>query len=235
MLSWHEISTICLHTVQAERSRCPATWILLVERDDAPLTVCVLKIHHYLDNGQLCLTVVILCVFWPTQPIETRSEIFNQDSFDLVLQLNVHSTLIEIFYIMVTCGKKMSVKYTLYFHEHTFKIGDSVKRISHIVKFMTDAYLLWKKLFDDIAMWFSGCVNVDICSKKCTIFNNGSNTYTKSYMETQVSNLLLFFGNIQSCLVELVYSRSVCCPNMGANSPATCCCSITCGFTDVQM
>lgn len=41
---------------------------------------------------------------------------------------------------MVTCGKKKVCQ--LYFHEHTFKAGDNVKRISHIVKFMTDTYLL---------------------------------------------------------------------------------------------
>lgn len=56
----------------------------------------VLKIRGYLDNCQLCLIVLILSVYcvmrfshwiWTyrsAQPIEMRSEIFNQDSFDLV-------------------------------------------------------------------------------------------------------------------------------------------------------
>lgn len=68
---------------------------------------------------------------------------------------------------MVSCGKKMSVKYTLYFHEHQQgKIAGDVKRFGHIVTFMTDTDLQWKKLFDDIVMRFSRCVNVDVCLKK---------------------------------------------------------------------
>lgn len=127
-------------------------------------------------------------------PIETMSEFFNQDSFDLVSQLDVHSILIEIFCIMVTCGKKMFAKYTYYLwatsEYREGKIGGDVKHSGHIVTFMRDADLLWKKLFDDLVMWFSRCVNVYI---KYTLFNKASNTYKQTYRGMQVPNFILFF------------------------------------------
>lgn len=142
-------------------SACWMCWCNFSER-------LLLKIRGYLDNCQLGVIVLILwvyCVmrfshwFWThrPRPIEARPEIFMaRDSFDLVLQLDVHSILIEIFCTMVTCGKKMSIKYTLSlwatYEYRQGKIGGDVKHCSHIVTFMTDADLLWKKLL--MTLWW---------------------------------------------------------------------------------